>query len=542
VRNGFLPNGDGGGNVCPPQSIQVRRTAALGDALACSVVADRLKEMGYLVHFQTHPHVAPLMKRVPSIHQVSLYRTHPDIDLDNCYEDHPERKKLHFHKLFFDAANTQLKARGITLGPPLNCRPKIIVTDNERALANEQLSKYPKPWVFICPGSQYYNVRWVPEYIWEQAAKKIAGTKFWIGLRDAPPGIVDLKIREVNQLVTMLSAADLLISPDTGPIHIAAAMGVQVLAIEQSSSPSLHLSDLCDFETIGLGLDCENCQLTACPKGRDIPPCQYQNPEQIAAAANRKLGRDIVSCLIPTFNATAERLNRCLAAALPQVDEIIVSAAADGRIPRGIIAHDKIRIVQSGRSNLGFGKNVNFGMRHASGANILVLNDDCFLQSNVVARLKQEMKPSVGMVTHLIRYEDGRIYYASKPRGPSGFYHIDHGAYLPTITGTIEIENACGCSFLINRKAFYESKCMNEEPWAYCDDDDLSMRLRLNKWRLIYTSDVYANHIGSATSRTFTDMNQRMNESNLWFGKNWGKYIEWNRNNRNLGNFDYLKA
>lgn len=545
--NGFkrveLWNGDGGGNIIPKANITVRRWAAQGDALCASVVADRLVELGHAVNFQTHPSIAPLMRKVPSVKSVEIHQTHCDVDLDRSYEKFdgtPKRREIHFHQAFFDQANAALKFKGIDLGSPLNCRPRLHVSEQEKALAIQTLSQYEKPWTFICPGSLYFRVRQVPNHIWEVAAGKIKGTKFWLGLWDGPPGIVDLKIRDIDRLVTMLSVADLLISPDTGPMHMAAALGVQVLAIAQSSNPEKHLSDLCDFETIGMGLDCENCCLNLCPKGQSLPPCQNQNPDQIAEAANRKLNRDIVSCVVPTFSADCERLKKCVDAVLPQVDEVIISAAADGRFPARAPRHPKIKYIQSKKTNQGFGKNVNWAMRHTSGENVFVLNDDCTVQPNVVARLKKEMRDRVAMVTHLIRYEDGRLYYATKPRGPDGFYHLDHGQWVPSVTGTFEIENACGCSFLINRKAFYDVKCMNEEPWAYCDDDDLSMRLRRNRWRLMYTSDVFANHIGSATSKTFSDMGQRMHESNLWFGKNWGDYIRHNRNVKGLGNFDYL--
>lgn len=545
MRRSFINPTDGGSNILPPQTIIVRRTAALGDALAASVVAERLVQLGYLVHWQTHPHVEPLMKRVPSVSKVLTYATHADVNLDKAYEDHPQKTKLHFHQLFFEAANRELRAKGINLGLPFNCRPMLKITDDERALAQGQLAEYDRPWTFICPGSQYYNVRTVPGYIWEAAAKEIPGTKFWIGLADAPPGIVDLKCRQVDQLLTLISAADLLITPDTGPLHFAAAMGVQVLAIAQSSSPNLHLSDLCDFETIGLGLECENCQLTKCPKGEFAPPCQNQDPYQIAAAAKWKLRREIVSAVVPTYNASADRLNRCLLALLLQCDEIVVTGDANAHFPIGALKHPKVQYVKSRTPRLGFGRNVNHGVRHTSGKYVWVVNDDFFAQPDVGKKLRSMMGEKVGMATHLIRYEDGKIYYGSKPRGPNGFYHLDHGAWLPSAVGTFEVENACGCSFMLNREAFYAARCFDEEFGAfYCEDDAIAMQLRSKGWKLLYTSEVFGHHIGSASTSTLPDKDRIMHESNILFGKKWAnRYLEHNRNVPNgKGNFDYLKA
>lgn len=480
------------------------------------------------------------MKRVPSVSKVLTYATHADINLDQCYETHPRKKELHFHQMFFESANRQLQARGINLGPPTNCRPTLVVNDGEKALAQERLEQYPHPWTFICPGSQYYNVRTVPNHIWETAAKEITGTKFWIGLNEAPPGIVDLKCRQVDQLLTLISAADLLITPDTGPLHFAAAMGVQVLAIAQSSSPNLHLSDLCDFETIGLGLDCENCQLTKCPKGEFAPPCQNQDPGQIAAAAKRKLRREIVSCVIPTFNATVERLTKCINAVLPQVDEIIVSAAADGRFPAGAPRHTKIRYVQSSKSEQGFGKNCNYGIRHSSGSQILLLNDDAFLNPDCVKELKKHAAPNVGLVAHLLRYQSGRIYFAGRQRrnGERGCTHIDHNEWHPTFQEPKEMEAVSATSLLINREAFYRSKGFDEEFTMYAEDDDISLRIRRHGYKLIYTPHASGTHEGQATTNTTGKFHHWLAESSKLMEKKWGKYWDHNRS-RVPGTFDY---
>lgn len=548
MRRSFASS-DGGGNILPKQSLVVRRNAACGDNICASIIADRLVELGYSVNWQCHGMIIPLMKRVPSITAVSPYQTHCDISLDRAYEQFdgtPKRREIHFHQAFWDQAQLQLRSKGIDLGKPLNCRPQLTVAAQEMELAFQKLSQYEKPWVFICNGSHYFNVRTVPNYIWEVAAKEIVGTKFWIGLNEAPPGIVDLKCRDLDTLMGFLSMADLLISPDTGPAHAALSIGIQSLIIAQSSSPEKHFSDLNDYETVGLGLDCENCCLTKCPKGEFAPPCQNQNPEQIAAAANRKLRRETISAVVPTYNAPAERLNRCLNALLPQVDEIIVTGDANAHFPIGALKHSKIKYARSGTPKLGFGRNVNHGVRHTSGNLIWCVNDDFFAQPDVAAKLKSMMGEKVGMATHLIRYEDGgRIYYGSKPRGQGGFYHLDHNQFLPSVTGTFEVENACGCSFMLNREAFYDARCFDEEfQVAYAEDDALAMQLRSKGWKLLYTSEVFGHHIGSATTTTFPDKDKIMHESNILFGKKWAnRYLEHNRNVPNgKGNFDYLKA
>jgi GT2 family glycosyltransferase len=535
---------DGGGNQLPAPRLTVRRWAALGDSLCASVVADRLCELGFTVDWQTHGSIVPLMRRVPSISGVEAQQSHCDVNLDRSYEQFdgtPKRQSIHFHQAFFDHAAAQLRQKGIDLGKPLNCRPRLTVTEAERALAIQTLSKYEKPWTFICPGSLYFRTRQVPNHIWEATAKQIVGTKFWLGLWDGPPGIVDLKARQIDHLLSLLAVADLLITPDTGPLHMAAALGVQVLAINQSSSPENHLSDLCDYETIGLGISCENCCLNICPKDQFNPPCQQQHPEAIAIAANRKLRRNIVSCVIPTFNAPAERLNRCLDAVLNQVDEIVVTADAGGKFPKGARQHPKIRYVQSSKHNLGFGKNCNFGIRRTSGDHILLLNDDAYLNSDCVPNLLKESGDGVGLVAHLLRYEDGRIYFAGRQRvnGERGCHHIDHGQWHPTFQTSRDMEAVSATSLLINRRAFYKSKCFDERFHMYAEDDDISLRVRRHGFKIRYTPWAVGVHQGNATSGPTGNMNLWIGESGKLMEQLWGPYWDWNRN-KVPGDFGYL--
>lgn len=531
---------DGGGNILPKDRISVLRTAAIGDCIAASVVADKLHEQEIPVDWHCHSMIVPIMRRCPSITNVLLPNGQADVVLDQVYEKDKDRKTRHFHSYFVETANSHLRARGLSLGSPVNCRPQLRVAASEQSLATGLLSQYPKPWVFICPRSQWFKCRDVPDYIWETAAKEIKGTKFWLGMNDAPNGIINLKCSNIDQVCVMLSGADLLISVDTGPAHVAIALGIQTLLIGQSSDPILHFSDLCDFEVIYPPLECLNCQANRCHINQFTPPCQDIDPGMIAAAANRKLRRDIVSCVIPTFNAPAERLNRCLEAVLPQVDEIIVTADAGGTFPVGALRHQKIRYVQSNKRDLGFGKNVNYGVRHSSGSQVLVLNDDAFLDPGCVDRLKEQVRPDVGLIGHLLRYENGRIYFAGRQRrnGERGFPHINHNEYLPTFTTPVEQEAVSATSLLVNREAFYRSKCFDERFHLYAEDDCLSMQVRKAGYKIIFTPHATGVHQGQATSGPTGKFHQWIAESGKLMEQLWGKYYDANHN-KIPGDFKY---
>lgn len=538
-------NLDGGGNIPINPSIVVRRTAAIGDSVAASVVADKLIEQGFEVEWQTHNIIHGVMRRHPRISKVTDSGGFCHVNLDRAYEDHPARKSRHFFDFFLESANRQLSKLGINLGPPLNCRPRLRVNEASRAATLQKFAHYQRPWTFICPRSDTYNVRQVPDGVWLEAADELPGTKFWVGRHPAPANIVDLKCAHFENVMDLMLVADLLITVDTGPMHVAAAMGIPVLAIGQSSSPELHLGDQSDFMTIGPSLDCLNCQKNLCPINVDIPPCQNVDPKLIASWAKMRLmAGESVSAVIPIFRPSGPMLNRCLEAVLPQVREVIITRERAGIIPVDIMKHPKIRHVMKDATGIGFGRNVNFGVRHSTGKYVLVLNDDLYLAPDAVSKMMEVMKPSVGVVGHLTRYPDGTIYHAGKPRskdGGIGFPHIDLRQIHHTIREPMEMENTNGASILFRRQAYYDAAGYDEEFQFYAEDDDICLKVRMAGWKLWYTPLATGIHDEHQETKKVSGINEIMQTSNRRFGKKWAEYFRHNRNNRGIGNFNYLK-
>ena len=515
--------------------IIVRRNAAIGDAVGATVVADRLIEMGYQVKFQCHHSIIPVIKRHPKIEDVQTPQGMADVDLDGCYENDPKRRSLHFSQMFFFSAEQQLsKKLGINLGSPLNCKPVLRVSESESLSVIDKLEKYPRPWVFLCPRSDSWPNRQVPDHIWEKTAPLISGTKFWLATTNAPKGIIDLKCRSVGDLPVLLSVADLLVSVDTGPLHIAAALGVPCVALGQASSPELHLSDQCDFVTINpRGLDCLNCQKNICPKDAHLPPCQNFMPEFIAAWANAKLrpmNSETVSAVIPIYKPDVQVLAQCLDAVLPQVSEVIVTMEAGSVLPNVHTLRDpKVRIVRKPLNGIGYSRNVNFGARHSTGRYLLILNDDVFLSPNAVQKLKEECKDGVGAVAGLLRYPDGRIYHAGKYRNPGmrGWGHVDINSKEPSIKSPMVVENVNGACLFMPRKAFYDVGAFDEDYFGYASDDDTCMKLGHHGWRVIYTPHAHGVHLeGQSFAKLPQNKMDLIRDGNATFERKWGWWYE----------------
>lgn len=541
---------DGGGNVVGGLTpIILRRNAAVGDVVAATVVADRLDQMGYAVTFQAHSDMHCVLRRHPHVSKIETPRDFCHINLDGAYEQNAARRRLHFSQMFFDAANMQLMSRGISLGSPTNCRARIIVPKHERQSALNKFQPYPRPWIFICPRSNSYAARQVPDGIWEQAAKNIIGTKFWLGTHPAPKGIVDLQVRHLDNVIVWLSAADVLVTVDTGPMHLAAAMGVPVLALNQSSSPELHLSDQADFYSLDApNLDCLNCQQNLCPKNQWQPPCQNFDPDVIAHWANRRshtAENNSRSAVIATYRADSSRLNHCIEAILPQVDEVIVTRDASGVFPPGCMQHPKVRYIVKNQQRIGYGRNANYGVRHTNGAWLVLLNDDVYLNEGAVDKMLEAARshPKTGIVSCLLRYPDGSIYHAGKVRSPGtrGWGHINHRQYEHTFKDVTWQENTCGCAILVNRKAFYDANGFDEDFFVYAEDDSFCLSVRRAGWNIYFTPHATGIHDEGQSTKQIPDVLRILNESNALFDRKWGRYLTENLH-RVPGTFEYLNA
>ena len=532
----MFKNGTSSGN-----QIVVRRNAAIGDCVAATVVIDKLIDLGYDPIYQTHPAIHCLLRRHPRLQhfEETANNRYIDVNLDGAYEKDPLRRQRHFYDMFLSKSNDQLARLGINLGGMVNCKPQLRVSPAERHAAQLKFKEYPRPWIFVCPRSDTYQCRTVPDGIWMEASKRIAGTKFWIGRHPAPPHFVDLKCNHLDNVLVWLSAADLLVTVDTGPMHMAAAMGIPILALCQSSSPELHLGDQVDFMTLSpKGLDCLNCQQNVCPlpNMRDTPPCQKFDPEIISAWANRKAqqiyGND-TSAIIPVYGSDPDVIRRCLDCITPQVQEVVVTAETEDKVPKGVVSGGKIRGVVKGVKGIGYGRNVNFGVRNSTGKNLMIINDDVFIDPGCVETLLRQLKDNVGCVSARLMYPDGTVYFAGKVRGPAemGWGHKNHRQRHWDIKEPIEMENGYQAASLVSRKAFYHCGAFDERFFCYADDDAISLQLRRAGWKIVFEPNASGIHLeGQSTRKLGGDRMNVVRKANKTFDSVWGWYLRKNSN------------
>ena len=526
----------GGGNAITKQKMVVRRTAAIGDVIASLCVADKLIEKGYSVEFQAHPSIHTLLRRHGKLSAIKEPNGYCTINLDNAYENHAERRTRHFSDIFLSSANSQLSKYGINIGEPINCTPTLRVPNLVKEVSASLFAKHAKPWVFVCPRSHNYHSRTVGDQTWQEAAAKINGTKFWLGLHPAPKNFVDLEVRHLDHLINWLSVADIMVTVDTGPMHVAAAIGVPIVALGQSSSPELHLSDQRDYVTIWPdGLECLNCQKNDCPIDFYVPPCQKFDPLKIADTVNRRLGTkysEDISAVIPIYKPDPAVLNRCLESVLPQVHEIVVCAEGNSLVPALALQHPKIKYVRTNKRGIGYSRNINHGVRHSHGKWIVAMNDDCFLKPDAVEKMMEVARKDtkVGLVSNLLRYPDGTIYHSGKVRSPGvmGWGHVNHRQTYPAFFEPVELENCCGCCVLIPRKVFYEIGAFDEEYFLFSQDDDMALSVRQAGYKIMFTPHSEGIHMEHQSVAKIGKIAELVAYDNSVFNRNWNWYLKKN--------------
>lgn len=162
--------------------------------------------------------------------------------------------------------------------------PSLDVNIEAQKQACEQFNiNRSRPLVAICPGAEYGPAkRWPDKHVAVFAAQmmKLGYQVVLLGsekdrvvtdaiciLGELPENVNLAGKTQLSEVIGLLAQADVAVTNDSGLMHIAAAVGTQVVAIYGSSDPNFTPPLSKQAEVISLGLSCSPCFKRECPLG-----------------------------------------------------------------------------------------------------------------------------------------------------------------------------------------------------------------------------------------------------------------------------------
>ncbi|MGH7922478.1 MAG: glycosyltransferase family 2 protein [Candidatus Dormibacteraceae bacterium] len=227
------------------------------------------------------------------------------------------------------------------------------------------------------------------------------------------------------------------------------------------------------------------------------------------------LSRPTASIVIVNYNGLAH-LDPCLKAVRAQeVDggldvTVVDNHSNDGSVEHLRQHHRWVRLITCTR-NLGFAAASNLAMRAVAGEHIVLLNNDTQVRPGWLAALVDtaEREPRAGAVTSKLVFSDqpgviqnaGGVLLSDGSGGDRGTREPDEGQF----DLEEEVFGFCGAAALLRREAIDDVGTFDESFFMYYEDTDLSWRMRLRGWRVLYDPRAVVEHAHSPTSGEWSD-------------------------------------
>lgn len=242
----------------------IRRRAGMGDVLCLTAAVRAVLEFGGEVQLVTHPRYQTIFDHWidTSIHWQDIRRV---VMFDTWLDCHPGRKQRPAAQCFGDWWNLDLT----------DTRPEFVLTEAERAKGQERVAQWrtdsaPVVAVFQQTGwetRQYRDMLKVAHGLAHEGCAVLGFGEDVLPCCKKPPSM------PLRELAATIAACDLVVTGDTGPMHLAAAMNTPSVAVFGCTSAAGSVGP--GYDVVALepeGMDCWPCWQSSCKVGElDVP-------------------------------------------------------------------------------------------------------------------------------------------------------------------------------------------------------------------------------------------------------------------------------
>ena len=226
-----------------------------------------------------------------------------------------------------------------------------------------------------------------------------------------------------------------------------------------------------------------------------------------------------LSIVIPTYNAH-EWIEQCMDSIRlhrPACDYEVIVVDDLSTDDTAVVVRDKFPDVRLflNKTNLGFGKTVNVGLRAATGEFVLVLNNDTWMHERALDTMIAylEAHTDTGIVGPRVLSGDGTIQEQCRRRIPTPMAALLYfsgvarmfpknpklAGYLMTASDehtTTEVDAVSGACLMVRRAVLDQIQGFDEEYYLYGEDMDFCWRTKLAGWKVIYHPAATITHFG----------------------------------------------
>jgi GT2 family glycosyltransferase/2-polyprenyl-3-methyl-5-hydroxy-6-metoxy-1,4-benzoquinol methylase len=216
-----------------------------------------------------------------------------------------------------------------------------------------------------------------------------------------------------------------------------------------------------------------------------------------------------VSIIVPVYNELATTLECLLSIAAAADDiasfEVIVANDASTDETAAVLAAVENLVLLNQPENLGFLRNCNAAAKRARGRKIVFLNNDTQVTQGWLAALSAALDaPGIGAVGPRIVYPNGVLQEAGnriRRGGTVEMIGLTDVPENPRWGFPRDVDYVSGACMMLTRELFEELGGFADDlAPAYCEDLDISLRIRAKGLRILYTPDAEILHHLSKSS------------------------------------------